>query len=79
MIFSLKIKKNRKRPNSIWKQTIPTKMTKSGITHPAQVARGEKEGRKKRGGGAVGTSPTNHGYTSHDRSVSMHIIFMKNL
>lgn len=73
MTFSLKIKRE-KRPNSIWNETISMKMTKSGIMNSAQVAREGGWGR-----GVVGTSPTNHGYTSHDYNVSMHIIWMKNL
>lgn len=79
MIFSLKIKfKKKKKEKEKTQQhlerkleTISMKMTKSGIMHSTQVVRERKK--------VVGTLPTNHGHTSHDCNVSMHIIFMKNL
>lgn len=73
MVFSLKIKKKRKTQQDLERKLkiFSMKTTKSGIRHSTQVARERKK--------VVGTLPTNHGYTSHDCYVSMHIMFMKNL
>lgn len=69
----LKNKEKEKDPTGFGKKTENLFDENDQIWYKAFYS--SSQGKKK----VVGTLPTNHGYTSHDCYVSMHIMFMKNL
>lgn len=77
MIFSLKIKKKREKTQQHLERNHFNENDQIWYNAFCSSSQGKKKRKRKKK--VVGTSPTNHGYTSHDCNVSMHIIFMKNL